>query len=269
MILRKNMKTPTVRELQQLLNSAGFFVASHGIGSPGNESDFFGAMTEKTVIEFQKANGLKPDGVVGSKTWSKLLEKQPSKIKPIYNEPSNDEDFDDPEEEIIFTPTDEVLPTCSNILELINLIDKSKITRRVTRVIFHCTATRQTATVSAIQRYWKEKLKWKSPGYHIIVKPDGSWTQLADFNSITNGVAGINSTSIHISYIGGVDLKGKGFDNRTNDQIRVLESFFEIMSKKLPKATFHGHYEFSNKSCPSYNVKKWIEMILKRSTDEK
>jgi N-acetylmuramoyl-L-alanine amidase len=255
------MKSSAVRELQVLLNNNGFTIAKSGSGSPGKETDFFGVMTEKAVINFQKTNNLKPDGIVGNKTWSKLLEKQVNKIIPIYGDLSNKEDFDDPEDEMVVKPTKELAPTCSNIIELINLINKSNITRRVNRIVFHCAATNQNATVTAIQRYWRENLKWRNPGYHIIVKPDGSWTQLADFNSVTNGVAGINSTTIHISYIGGIDSNGRAFDNRTEKQKNVLKCFYDNMRQKLPKVTFHGHYEFSNKSCPSYNVTKWINSM--------
>ena len=37
------------------------------------EDGFFGTITEEAVKTFQKANGLYPDGVVGEKTWGKLL----------------------------------------------------------------------------------------------------------------------------------------------------------------------------------------------------
>ena len=37
------------------------------------EDGFFGKITEEAVKTFQKANGLCPDGVVGEKTWGKLL----------------------------------------------------------------------------------------------------------------------------------------------------------------------------------------------------
>jgi len=258
MILRKNMRNSTVLELQQLLNKVGFVIAKSGTGSPGNESNFFGDLTEKAVINFQKANGLKADGVVGSKTWAKLAENQEMKILPIYKTTDSKEDLSDPEDEMLITHQKEELPTCPNIIELVNLINNTKITRDVNRVIFHCTATSQNATVTAIQRYWREKLGWTNPGYHILVKADGSWVQLANFNNVTNGVAGFNSKSIHISYIGGIGSNGRGFDNRTEEQNRVFETIYLLLKDKLPKATFHGHYEFSNKSCPSFKVDQWI-----------
>lgn len=260
MILRLNSKGRLVKDLQVRLNKLGFFISKTGAGSPGNETDNFGKLTENAVKRFQTANKLKADGVVGPNTWSLLLKNEQNIVKPIYTIDTK-EDFSDPEDEMKLNNIKEDVPTSPNIVELINLIEKSKITRKVTRLVFHCTATAQTATVASIQKYWKEKLKWKSPGYHIIVKPDGSWTQLSDFNKITNGVEGINSTTINISYIGGVDSKGKPVDNRTEGQKEVFETVWRCFKNKMPKLTFHGHYEFSKKACPSFNVEKWIETL--------
>lgn len=259
MLLKLNVKSQKVKELQKLLNSLGFIISETGPGSVGKETDFFGRLTEISVKKFQKSNNLKDDGVVGPKTWSKLIEKEKNNIVPVYGDKHTNEDFSDPEEEIIVNEIKEELPTSCSVIELISLIQKSKINRKVRRLVFHCTATSQSSTVSAIQKYWKEKLGWKSPGYHIIVKPDGSWVSLSDFNLPTNGVRGINTDSIHISYIGGVNSKGKAVDNRTEEQKEIFETTYRTFKEKIPSLTFHGHYEFSNKACPSFDVKEWIE----------
>lgn len=250
MILKVGSKGKEVIELQTLL----------GIKNPDG---IFGKITEQKVIEFQKKNKLTPDGIVGSKTWTKLLESKENKVVPIYNS-DNKEDFSDPEEEMLVSNQKEEVPTSKYVTELINLIQKSKITRSVNKVIFHCTATNPNATVSSIQKYWKETLKWNSPGYHILVKADGSWTQLQDFNKPTNGVQGHNSRSIHISYIGGIDSKGKSLDTRTEEQKLILEYSYILLKEKIKNVTFHGHYEFSNKSCPSFNVQNWIKDVEKK-----
>jgi N-acetylmuramoyl-L-alanine amidase len=247
MILRKGSRGSRVRELQKVLGL--------------NPDGIFGSATEAAVRKFQQENKLKVDGLVGPKTWEILLKKEEVKVTPIYKEEDKSEDFSDPEEEMVVDDIKEAQPTCPNVIELINLINKANITRKVTRLVFHCTATHQTATVEAIVRHWREKRGWTNPGYHIIVRPDGSWTQLQDFNKITNGVAGINSTSLHVSYIGGINKNGKAFDNRTDAQNEIFEAVYYTFRNKIPKLTFHGHYEFSNKACPSYNVENWIKGI--------
>lgn len=55
---------PTTREIQQALKNAGFY--------QGKIDGKTGPMTREAVQEFQRINGLAPDGLVGKKTWAKL-----------------------------------------------------------------------------------------------------------------------------------------------------------------------------------------------------
>jgi hypothetical protein len=52
--------SPEVQCLQEYLNSAGFKVAASGPGSSGNETDYFGTLTQAAVIKWQEANGVSP-----------------------------------------------------------------------------------------------------------------------------------------------------------------------------------------------------------------
>lgn len=53
--LERGMRGEDVRLLQQVLNHLGFTVDTTGVGSPGNESDYFGQLTYDAVIRFQAA----------------------------------------------------------------------------------------------------------------------------------------------------------------------------------------------------------------------
>ena len=90
--------------------------------------------------------------------------------------------------------------------------------RPIKYIAIHCTATQPTATVAAIQRHWKDQLGWKSPGYHLLIEPNGTIHRLLDFNGVANGVRGYNKESVHISYIGGITKEGSPIDNRTEAQ---------------------------------------------------
>jgi Putative peptidoglycan binding domain len=57
-----------VRVLQKFFNAHGFVVAQSGPGSPGNETSIFGTNTYRTVITFQKSNGLPATGYLGPLT---------------------------------------------------------------------------------------------------------------------------------------------------------------------------------------------------------
>jgi N-acetylmuramoyl-L-alanine amidase len=129
--------------------------------------------------------------------------------------------------------------------------------REIKFIVVHCTATPQTATVASIQRYWRNVLKWKSPGYHIIVHPDGRLTRLQSDDKPTNGVGGHNANALHVSYIGGVDAANKPLDNRTMNQKQSLLAVITYWKRLFPNANIQGHKDFPGvtKACPSFDAK--------------
>lgn len=50
--------------------------------------------------------------------------------------------------------------------------------RKIGYIAVHCTAGRQTQTVSDLQAKFRRK-GWVYPGYHYVVAPDGKITQLS------------------------------------------------------------------------------------------
>ena len=63
---RRSTGRAGTKEVQAALKNAGFYT--------GNVDGKMGKMTKSAIIEFQKANQLKADGVVGQQTWTKLSE---------------------------------------------------------------------------------------------------------------------------------------------------------------------------------------------------
>jgi peptidoglycan hydrolase-like protein with peptidoglycan-binding domain len=74
--LVRGSKNNSVLLLQRYLNANGFVIASSGPGSPGNESDYYGALTEAAVKRFQCARGITCSGsgygTVGPRTRAEL-----------------------------------------------------------------------------------------------------------------------------------------------------------------------------------------------------
>ena len=60
----------STRQIQRALKRAGYYT--------GHIDGAIGPRTKKAVRAFQKASGLKPDGIVGQQTWAKLQEYLPS-----------------------------------------------------------------------------------------------------------------------------------------------------------------------------------------------
>jgi N-acetylmuramoyl-L-alanine amidase len=135
--------------------------------------------------------------------------------------------------------------------------------RKINHIVLHCTATPQTTTVESIKRHWKEVNGWSKPGYHFLIKPDGEAVKLLPIEQPSNGVAGHNSDSIHISYIGGVDSAGKPVDNRTDAQKQTQIELLKELKAQFPNADILGHTDFPgvSKACPSFDVKEWLECV--------
>lgn len=124
---------------------------------------------------------------------------------------------------------------------------------KINNIVIHCSAG--FGNVSSIQNFWKNTLKWKSKGYHFLIDTDGTIYYLfsnsevngytTDENKlnlelITNGVMSFNSSTIHITYIGGVENLGtdkkpiwKGKDTRTDAQKRSIVKCITMSIKWL------------------------------------
>lgn len=61
---RTILHMPSGEEIQEALKNAGFY--------DGEIDGQVGPKTKRAIREFQEANGLNPDGVVGSRTWEIL-----------------------------------------------------------------------------------------------------------------------------------------------------------------------------------------------------
>ena len=64
---------PDVEALQQYLNRSGFPVAAKGPGSAGNETQYFGPLTQTALASWQAAHGISPAaGYFGPETRAKI-----------------------------------------------------------------------------------------------------------------------------------------------------------------------------------------------------
>jgi peptidoglycan hydrolase-like protein with peptidoglycan-binding domain len=71
--LNVGSKDNEVKLLQKFLNLRGFTIAKTGVGSPDNESTFFGPATQKALAKFQAANGISPaSGLWGPMTRARI-----------------------------------------------------------------------------------------------------------------------------------------------------------------------------------------------------
>lgn len=128
--------------------------------------------------------------------------------------------------------------------------------RKIKYIAVHCTAGSQKQTINDLKAEFKRK-GWKYPGYHYVISPDGTITQLLDEELVSNGVKGYNSNLINVAYIGGIDSKGKAVDNQTEAQKASLQSLLRHLHKKYPSAVIQGHRDFSPDTNSNGIVDPW------------
>lgn len=140
--------------------------------------------------------------------------------------------------------------------------------RKIERIFIHCTAGSQKQTIADLRAEFKRK-GWTNPGYHYVIPPDGTVTQLLDEQQVSNGVKGYNQTSINVAYIGGIGSTGKAVDNRTDAQKTALRQIVSALKNRYPDAEVLGHRDISPdtnhngivdpweriKECPCFDVK--------------
>lgn len=132
--------------------------------------------------------------------------------------------------------------------------------RTIKYIAIHCTDTLSSAQVSAIQKYWKEKRGWDTPGYHYIIKADGEVVQLLDESKVSNGVKGFNQNTVNVCYIGGRTKTKDKIDTRTRAQENAMFDKIVELTERYPGAEVKGHRDFPDvaKTCPNFDVKTWL-----------
>ena len=131
--------------------------------------------------------------------------------------------------------------------------------RKINKIIIHCTATPECREhdVADIRR-WHLKRGFNDIGYHYLIHIDGTIEEGRPINKQGAHCSGQNRGSIGICYVGGMskDMK-KAKDTRTQAQKdSLIKLMHELIYKYNKDMTIHGHNEYANKACPSFNVQE-------------
>lgn len=134
--------------------------------------------------------------------------------------------------------------------------------RNINLILIHCSATKEGQNFKAkdIDKWHKER-GFKKIGYHYVIDLDGTIEKGREDSEIGAHCTGKNRNSIGICYVGGLDSKGNPKDTRTKEQKEALWELLRQLLIKYPKATIHGHNEFSNKACPCFNVRESYKIL--------
>jgi N-acetylmuramoyl-L-alanine amidase len=136
--------------------------------------------------------------------------------------------------------------------------------RTINKIIIHCSATAEGRpfTVNDIDR-WHRQRGFRCIGYHFVIYLDGSVHQGRPVAEVGAHCLGQNANSIGICYIGGCAADGKTpKDTRTQAQKSALIQLITELRQQFPNATIHGHRDFANKACPSFDVSELIPLTI-------
>jgi len=130
--------------------------------------------------------------------------------------------------------------------------------REIKKIVIHCTATPEGRhhDVADITR-WHLKRGFNTIGYHFLIHLDGTIERGRSIKKSGAHTSGHNRNSIGVCYVGGMtrDMK-KAKDTRTPEQKdSLIKLIQELIYKYSKDMTVHGHNEFANKACPSFDVK--------------
>ena len=124
---------------------------------------------------------------------------------------------------------------------------------RPTRIILHCSDTKDSGTVSwgAIRKYHKEVKGWKDIGYHIGLEKIDDYYEILLGRMLNEQGAhceGHNIDSIGICFVGQFDDTPPP-DMQWLTGVRLVDWLLSIFN--LTHNDVYGHREFNpNKSCP-------------------
>lgn len=129
--------------------------------------------------------------------------------------------------------------------------------RKINKIILHCSATPEGRPhdVEDIRR-WHKRRGFNDIGYHFLIHLDGKIETGRSIKKPGAHCRNHNQDSIGICYVGGMDKDMKhAKDTRTKEQKDALVKLMtELIYKYNTEMTIHGHNEFANKACPSFNV---------------
>ena len=154
--------------------------------------------------------------------------------------------------------------------------------RQINKIIIHCAATYPSMDIGVREiRQWHTDPPpkgngWQDIGYHFVIRRDGTVEDGRPLVLAGAHTVGQNANSIGVCLVGGLQdgtggdanndgiideqenkFRGKPEANFTPPQWDALIILAHRLVSQYPGATVHGHDEFANKACPTFNVHEW------------
>ena len=124
-------------------------------------------------------------------------------------------------------------------------------------IAIHCASTPYDVGVERI-RQWHMDRGFDDIGYHYVIRFDGTIETGRDEELVGAHERAINRTSVAICLAGGLDSGGHDKFNFPAVQMASLRVLItQLIGKYGKDVQVVGHNEYSEKSCPTFNVPAW------------
>lgn len=131
------------------------------------------------------------------------------------------------------------------------------------KIIIHCSATPEGRDVHAEDiRRWHKSRGWYDIGYHYVIEIDGTIRAGRKEDVIGAHCRGQNDKSIGICYVGGCCEEMEPKDTLNELQEESLKNLICYIRDGYGELPIHGHNEFSNKACPSFDVSERLDYLM-------
>lgn len=133
--------------------------------------------------------------------------------------------------------------------------------RKINSIIVHCSATKRGHDIGAkqIRELHVKGNGWKDIGYHYVIRINGVIEKGRPLDVVGAHCQGHNADSIGICLVGGLNAKGKPENTFTQAQFDSLKKLIVELKEQFGNLLIFGHNEFSNKACPCFDVKEFVQ----------
>lgn len=131
--------------------------------------------------------------------------------------------------------------------------------RVINKVVVHCSATHPDMDIGAAQiRQWHIHRGWSDIGYHVVIRRSGFVEMGRPIEMVGAHTKGHNQDSVGVCLVGGINDNGDPDSNFTLEQLIALKGCINAYREKFGNIAVHGHRDFSDKACPSFDVQALI-----------
>ena len=128
--------------------------------------------------------------------------------------------------------------------------------RKINEIIVHCadTKTNQSFNIEDIRNWHVNERGWSDVGYHYYIKLNGKLQLGRPIEKSGAHCKGRNANSIGVCFEGGKTPKGDTWNSPTPEQFNTFKDLKVYLFRLFGDINIRGHYEFSSKTCPNFNV---------------